>query len=342
MEALLKEVVLQKTYLNGETLETIYFGGGTPSLMPDTFIGRMLDTIKSTFPVSHDAEITLEANPDDFTAERVQRWKQLGINRLSIGIQSFFEEDLVWMNRAHNAEMARNAIALAQDAGIHNISVDLIYGGPTLSDEHWAENLRIVFESGVPHLSAYALTVEPSTALDTLIRKGKKEPVDADKQARHFETLVKAAADAGFEHYEISNLARPGWHSRHNSSYWQGVPYLGIGPSAHSFNGTSRRWNISNNALYIQSIARDTIPYEEEILTRENRINEYIMTALRTTTGIHFGKLIGLAGRDATELLKKKATPYLNQSYVELTDTHMRLTNRGRFLADGIAADLFW
>lgn len=332
---------MQQSYLSGQTVETIYFGGGTPSLMPGVFLQEILDTIRNVFSVSPDAEVTLEANPDDFSPEKVGQWKSSGINRLSIGIQSFFEADLVWMNRAHNATMAHDAISMAQQAGITNISVDLIYGGPTLSDEHWKQNLEQVFASGVPHLSSYALTVEPSTALDVMITKGRKEPVDPDKQARHFEMLMEAAAEAGFEQYEISNLAKPGWRSRHNSSYWQGIPYLGIGPSAHSFDGKKRRWNISNNALYLSSIEGNLIPFEEEELTTENRINEYLMTSLRTIEGISLTAYALLAGPEATTELLKRAERFISHDQLELADTHIRLTKTGKFLADGIASDLF-
>lgn len=340
-EALLKEVALQSAYLEKEPVHTIYFGGGTPSLMPETFLKEMLLTIRNHFRIGPDPEVTLEANPDDIHPGTGESWAALGINRLSIGVQSFFDADLEWMNRAHNAGMAETAIRLAQEAGIRNISIDLIYGGPTLSDENWIANIEKAAQLEVPHLSCYALTVEPSTALDLMILKGKKEAVDPDRQARHFELLQSKAREFGFEHYEISNLAKPGFRSKHNTAYWQGIPYLGIGPSAHSFNGKSRQWNVANNALYLSSIQQGVVPFEEEILTRSNRLNEYIMTSLRTMEGLSLTRYATLAGATGVELLLKEAAPHLISGNIQRTDTHIRITEKGRFLADGIASDLF-
>lgn len=340
-EALLKEVSLQSAYLGKEPVRTIYFGGGTPSLMPDFFLKQMLSAIRANFQVDADPEITLEANPDDVQPGTVESWAALGINRLSIGVQSFFDADLEWMNRAHNAGMAEDAIGMAQQAGIRNISIDLIYGGPTLPDENWIANLEKAAQLEVPHLSCYALTVEPSTALDLMILKEKKEAVDPDRQARHFELLQSKAPEFGFEHYEISNLAKPGFRSKHNTAYWQGVPYLGIGPSAHSFNGKSRQWNVANNALYLTSIQNGTVPFEEEILTKANRLNEYIMTSLRTIEGLSLERYVALAEATAVQELLKAAAPHILNGNAILTETHIRITEKGRFLADGIASDLF-
>ncbi|HEX8279323.1 MAG TPA: radical SAM family heme chaperone HemW, partial [Segetibacter sp.] len=243
VEALIKEIELQKNYLK-ESISTIYFGGGTPSLLPGADIQRIIGKLSNTFEIEQEVEITLEANPDDINTPKLKEWKSFGINRLSIGVQSFFEDDLRWMNRAHDAEQAIHCIYLAQQEGFNNLTIDLIYGTPTLSDDHWIKNIKKAIEANIPHLSCYALTVESKTALERLIAQNKLEDVDPDKQARHFEILTGIMEEEGYEHYEISNFARPGFRSKHNSSYWKGTPYLGLGPSAHSFNGNSRQWNI--------------------------------------------------------------------------------------------------
>lgn len=342
--ALEKEIQLQQLYLN-DTVETIYFGGGTPSLLAPEVLLQLLNQLRKQFTVTADAEITLETNPDDITLTSLQQWKQAGINRLSIGIQSFFEEDLQWMNRAHNASQARQAILLAQEAGFNNITIDLIYGGPTLTDEHWQQNVQMAIDLQVPHLSCYALTVEQGTALEKMITKHTREDVDTDKQSRHFEQLMAWTAAAGFEHYEISNFAHPGFRSRHNSNYWSGAHYLGLGPASHSFNGGSRQWNIANNALYIQSIENGTVPFELEQLTEAQQLNEYIMTSLRTMEGLSLQKILqiqpGEPGMATVQQLKKAAEKYISQGLMVLQQEILIITPQGRFLADGIAADLF-
>lgn len=342
--AIEQEITLQKAYLN-DTVHTIYFGGGTPSLLPPAIITRLLQQINNQFTVAADAEVTIETNPDDIQAATLHNWKQAGINRLSIGIQSFFEEDLQWMNRAHNAQQAQQAIQLAQEAGFCNITIDLIYGGPTLTDEHWQRNVQTAIDLDVPHLSCYALTVEPQTALEKMIAQHKKEEVDADKQSRHFQLLMEWTAAAGYDHYEISNFARPGFRSKHNSNYWAGAHYLGVGPAAHSFNGSSRQWNVANNALYLQSIGNNTIPFEIEYLTVEQRVNEYIMTSLRTMEGLSLHKITEIqAGEQQVlteEQIKKEAEKYLQRGLMVLENEKLIITPQGRFLADGIAADLF-
>ena len=254
--ALLKEMEGRRDYIGTAPVETVYFGGGTPSLLTEEELQQIMGRIRELFPLTPDAEITLEANPDDITTSgKLKAWKQAGINRLSIGIQSFWEEDLRWMNRAHDATQAANSIRMAQDEGLDNISVDLIYGGPTLPDDHWEKNVTQAIASGIPHLSCYALTVEPRTALDKMIHQKKKAAVNPDDQARQFLLLMRWLGAAGYEHYEISNFALSGHRSRHNSSYWQGTPYLGLGPSAHSYNGSSRQWNVANNTQYIDGIS---------------------------------------------------------------------------------------
>lgn len=338
--ALLTEIDLQKSYLTGP-VSTIYFGGGTPSLLPATDLQNILDKIRATFNVEHEAEITLEANPDDITSEKLIKWKRCGINRLSIGIQSFFEEDLQWMNRAHNARQASGSIGLAQQHGFHNLTIDLIYGTPTLTKEHWQQNLQQAIELNIPHISCYALTVEPKTALEKMIRQKEIANVENDKQALHFELLMQWMNAAGYDHYEISNFAKPGHKSRHNSSYWQGVHYVGLGPSAHSFNGSSRQWNVANNALYISNLLKNNLLYELEILTPQQQLNEYIMTSLRTIEGLNLQKVNEQFGRQVQEALLNSAKRHLNNHTLVQTDNYLRLTSEGKLLADGIASNLF-
>jgi putative oxygen-independent coproporphyrinogen III oxidase len=341
VKSLLQEITLQKDYLAGEPVHTIYFGGGTPSLLQAGELQALLAHLRATFTIADDAEITLEANPDDLSTEKLLMLKAAGINRLSIGVQSFHETDLTWMNRAHNSQQALDSIRQAQDLGFHNITIDLIYGGPTLTDEGWKQNVQQAIALGVPHLSCYALTVEPGTALDHFIKKKKMAATDPDKAALHFEMLMDLLGEAGYEHYEISNFALPGWHSRHNSSYWQGRSYLGLGPSAHSFNGTTRQWNIANNALYIQSITEGKVPFEIESLTTAMQFNEYIMTALRTSAGCNLEWVAEKFGTALTTQLVAHSQPFIVMKHMERVGETLRLTKAGRLFADGIAAELF-
>ncbi len=331
---------LQQKYL-AEPVSTIYFGGGTPSILSIESIKRLLQTLHETFTVDTQKEITLEANPDDITYANLLSWKQAGITRLSIGVQSFFEQDLQWMNRAHNALQAVESIKMATNAGFNNITIDLIYGTPGLSDEHWHYNVHKAIELGVPHLSCYALTVEPKTALEKMIAQNKVANVDADTQARHFELLTTWLQQAGYEHYEISNFAKPGYRSRHNSSYWQGAAYLGLGPSAHSFNGISRQWNVANNALYIKSIQNGIVPFEIEMLTSTQQYNEYIMTSLRTIEGVSLAKVSDTFGDAQYQQLLQGAQPHIAQNNLCILNNRLHVTKQGRFFSDGIAADLF-
>jgi oxygen-independent coproporphyrinogen-3 oxidase len=339
INAIIKEAELRQDSLN-EPVETIYFGGGTPSLLTLEQVQSILLALKKNFVVKDDTEITLEANPDDITEEKLVEWKAIGINRLSIGIQSFFEEDLQWMNRAHNATQAIECLEKAVQH-FSNITIDLIYGTPTLSDEKWKANVQKAIDLNIPHLSCYALTVESKTALDTMIRQNKKENVDPEKQARHFEMLVGWAKDSGYEHYEISNFAKPGFRSKHNSSYWKGKSYLGIGPSAHSFNGAERQWNISNNALYLKSIINNIVPFEKEVLSATQQLNEYIMISLRTIEGLSLNHVSENWGTDIAAAIKKDAAIFLGEGTMAAPGDHLILTDKGRFLADGIAAELF-
>lgn len=331
--ALLKEIELRKDYLAGETIGTIYIGGGTPSLCTAAEMEQLLQSIRSNFNVEENAEITIETNPDDLHEEILAHWKEAGINRLSIGIQSFFQEDLEWMNRAHNAEQAMNGLLLAKKY-FDNITADLIYGFPLLTNEKWKYNVDQIIQLNIPHLSCYALTVEPKTPLDKLIRKEKYLPVMPAQQSEQFLMLMEWMRAAGYEHYEISNFAKPGWKSRHNSSYWQGKKYLGIGPSAHSFDGISRQWNVSNNQVYISSINENEIPFEKEILTETQKLNEYIMISLRTAEGIDLAKV--------PADLPNKSKKYLDTGRLVVVKNSLVLTSEGKLFADGIAADLFY
>ncbi len=342
IQALLKEIVLQKNFLDQEPITTIYFGGGTPSLLKKEELQQILQQLYASFTIGVHPEITLEANPDDITATSLAEWKAAGINRLSIGIQSFFEEDLQWMNRAHNAGQAKACITLALEAGFDNYSIDLIYGGPGLTDEKWKENVQLALDLKIPHLSCYALTVEPGTALQKMIQLHKKAAVDPEKQARHFLLLMDWLEQAGYEHYEISNFALPGYQSRHNSAYWGGKKYLGLGPSAHSFNGSHRQWNIANNALYIAALNCNEIPFEEEKLTATQQLNEYIMTSLRTQQGLDLGYIKEFFGDGTALQIQQNSDQYLRSEKLWLNESRLQLTKEGKLFADGIAADLFF
>lgn len=341
--ALLKEIeitatsslIIKENISEPYIIETIYFGGGTPSLCTKEEIEDIIQKIKSNFSVAETAEITLEANPDDITIEKIEGWKATGINRLSIGVQSFFEEDLQWMNRAHNSQQAIEGLQLAV-AHFDNITMDLIYGTPALTNEKWKQNVTTAIQLGITHLSCYALTVEPKTPLHKMIAQHKTEDVDADKQSQQFLLLMQWLKDAGYEHYEISNFARPGFRSRHNSAYWQGKKYYGFGPSAHSFDGDARWWNIANNNTYIESINKGILPFEKEELTPSQKMNEYIMISLRTMEGINLQRIITIG-----EELMVKAKKYFDSGLLKREGNFLQLTDEGRLLADGIAADLF-
>lgn len=326
---------------NTETIETIYFGGGTPSLLLTDEIQKIIEKVTGYFRVEPDTEITLEANPDDITREKLEGWRQAGVNRLSLGIQSFFEEDLQWMNRAHNAKQAIDNLQLALTY-FPNITIDLIYGTPDLSNEKWKQNVEKVIALNIPHLSCYALTVEPKTPLDKMIRLHESPGVDTDKQSEQFLFLMKWLETAGYEHYEISNFAKPGHRSRHNSSYWQGKKYIGFGPSAHSFDGKTRWWNVSNNNLYIQSIQNNILPVEKEVLTTTQQMNEFIMISLRTMEGLDLDKLQVIDPKAAIKnQILKQSIKYRERGLLEVIENTIRLTKEGKLMADGIASDLF-
>ncbi len=349
ISALIKEIELTEENIVSpensfdliESIDTIYFGGGTPSLLKQEELNSIIDKLKSVFIISADAEITIEANPDDITEEKLLEWKNAGINRLSIGIQSFYQEDLEWMNRAHNKEQAIQCIELSQKLGFHNISIDLIYGTPLLSNEKWEANVKTALAYNIPHLSCYALTVEPKTLLNKLIEQKKTADVDPDLQSEQFVLLMNWLKEAGYEHYEISNFAKPGNRSRHNSSYWQRKKYFGFGPSAHSFDGQNRQWNIANNNMYIETIHEGRIPFEKEILTQTQHMNEFIMISLRTMEGLSLKKFENLTDEKTKITFLQSAQKYINSRLLKIENDHLILTNEGKLLADGIAADLF-
>ncbi len=343
IHALKKEITLshESNFAKDEIIETIYFGGGTPSLLDKRDTEELLFTIKNNHSISSSAEVTLEANPDDITVEKLNQWNDAGINRLSIGIQSFKEKDLQWMNRAHNNLQALECVLLAKEAGFNNFSADLIYGIPGLTDEEWRQNVQQLIQLNVPHIACYALTVEPNTALKKMIVLKKKEDINTDQQARQFLLLIQWMKEAAYEHYEISNFAKPGFRSRHNSSYWQGKSYIGIGPSAHSYNGTARKWNIANNALYIQSIKNNLIPFEEEILTNSQSLNEYIMTSLRTAEGLDLNFVRDRFSISERNRIENGIKNYLDRSLMTRKEQNLVLTDEGKLFADGIASDLF-
>jgi oxygen-independent coproporphyrinogen III oxidase len=342
VDALIKEIHLTNLFSQNEIIETVYFGGGTPSILTIDELQLIFDALYKKFSINKDAEITLEANPDDIVAGTLKAWQPIGINRLSIGIQSFLEEDLAWMNRAHTAAESIICIDEIIDAGYKNFSIDLIYGSPLLTNDNWKRNVEILINKKLPHISCYALTVEPRTALDKMITAKKTKGVDAEKQAQQFLLLMDWMQQAGYDHYEISNFAKPGMQSKHNSSYWQGKNYYGFGPSAHSFDGKCRRWNIANNNLYILSLQNNMLSFEEEVLTETQQLNEYIMTSLRTMEGLDLDFVSKKFGTAIVNKLQTTSKKYIDSSKLKNQNSKLILTNQGKLFADGIAADLFF
>ncbi len=340
VDTLIQEIVLQKSYIK-EPIETIYFGGGTPSLLEEAQLKEILAAIDAHFEKADVIECTLEANPDDMHPSKIAAWKKIGINRLSIGIQSFQASALTWMNRAHTVEQSHAAIQMALDAGIDNLSIDLIYGTPSLSDQALMADLDWIAHYQIKHVSCYALTVEDKTALKKSIEKGQIENIDSEKQARHFEIVCARLKTMGLEHYEISNFAKPGFRSQHNSHYWSGETYLGLGPSAHSFNTISRQWNIANNALYIKSIAQGQLNFEIELLTEANRYNEYMMTSLRRIEGFDLDLIAAKFGNRYYEHSIAMINEMEPRNIFNQIGNQYSLKDEAKFLADGIASDFF-
>ncbi len=339
-QSLVAEVRLQCHYLS-EPVKTIYLGGGTPSLADHTELTHVLDTIRSEFEVTPDAEVTLEANPDDMSAQRLAEFRAAGINRLSIGVQSFDDRVLTFLNRAHNSNSALECIPLARAAGFQNISIDLIYAIPTQTKEQWITNVKTAIQLQPEHISAYSLTIEEKTVFGNWSAKGKLTPVDEEMSATQFDELITLLEEARYEQYEISNFARPGFHSRHNSSYWQQEKYLGIGPGAHSYNGHSRQFNVANNHLYIAAITEGKVPSTIEHLSARDRVNDYLLTTLRTSWGSDLEKLKHQTQYDLLHEKGEYVASLVHNGLATLSDNHLRLTRRGRFLADKISSDLF-
>jgi oxygen-independent coproporphyrinogen-3 oxidase len=338
--ALVKELIMRAGEFKNEIVETIYFGGGTPSVLDISELKLLIDTVYQNYNVAENSEITLEANPDDLSKDRILELAENRINRLSIGIQSFFEDDLKLMNRAHNANEAKACLAEATKH-FDNISIDLIYGIPGLSNAQWQENIATALSFGIPHISSYALTVEPKTALRKLIQTGKiAEPNDEVAQEQ-FVILVETLQAKGFIHYELSNFGKENYFSKNNSSYWLGKKYLGIGPSAHSYNGVSRSWNVANNSLYLKSIQENQLPNEVEILSINDRYNEYIMTGLRTIWGVDLNRIETEFGTTTLAYLKKQAQKFLDDGLLYIENNVLKTTLKGKFLTDGMASDLF-
>jgi oxygen-independent coproporphyrinogen-3 oxidase len=338
--ALAKEIALRATEFKDEVVETIYFGGGTPSILEIQDLRFLIDEVYRNYTVAENPEITVEANPDDLTEIRIIELSQNKINRLSIGIQSFFEDDLKLMNRAHNSAEAKKCLEIATQY-FDNISIDLIYGVPGMSNEKWMQNIETALSFNVPHISSYALTVEPKTALHSFIQKGIIPPPDDEVAQEHFNLLVDKLEENGFIHYELSNFGKSTYFSKNNSSYWLGKKYIGIGPSAHSYNGISRSWNISNNTLYLKSISENILPAETETLTKTDRYNEYVMTGLRTIWGISLDRIEREFGKTYLDYLNKQSYNYIEDHFLFVDDNILRTTKIGKFLSDGIASDLF-
>jgi len=325
---------------NQEIIETIYFGGGTPSILEISDLNLLIDTVYSNYKVVENPEITVEANPDDLSKERIIELSNNKINRLSIGIQSFFEDDLKLMNRAHNSEEAKKCLELATQY-FDNISVDLIYGIPEMSNKKWLQNIETALSFNIPHISSYALTVEPKTALHTFIQKGIIPQPDDEVAQEHFQILVDKLNENDFIHYELSNFGKENYFSKNNSSYWLGKKYIGIGPSAHSYDGEKRSWNVSNNTLYLKSIQENKLPSETEILSKTDRYNEYIMTGLRTIWGISLDRIETEFGKTYLDYLNQQAAKYIEDHLLFVDENILRTTKKGKFLSDGIASDLF-
>jgi oxygen-independent coproporphyrinogen III oxidase len=338
--ALAKEIEFRKNEFESEIVETIYFGGGTPSRLQIADLRLQIEAIYENYKIAENPEITLEANPDDLSESYLFELSKIGINRLSIGIQSFFEDDLMMMNRAHNSAEAQKCLQIATQY-FDNISIDLIYGIPGMSNEKWKRNIETALSFGVPHISSYALTVEPKTALKKLIADGKIDNPKDEVAQEHFSILVETLEKNGFIHYELSNFGKENYFSKNNSAYWLGKKYIGIGPSAHSYNGVSRSWNIANNALYLKSIKDDKLPSEIEILTNTDHYNEYIMTGLRTIWGVSLAKIENEFGKDFLEYLNKQSQKYLDDKLLFIENDILKPTAKGKFLCDGIASNLF-
>jgi len=341
LDAIEKEIKQEKEFLEGEELATIYLGGGTPSMLKPKELDRLFNTIKGNFSVNQEAEITLEANPDDLTPGYLTSLRQIGINRLSIGIQSFFDEDLEMMNRRHKSHQSKSCLEQAHKAGFNNINMDLIYGLPGMSNKKWKKNLDTAMNFEPAHVSAYHLGYESGTVLDYRRRKGKVQQVDEDISIEHFKILVECMEKNGYLHYEISNFALPGLISRHNTGYWKGKKYLGVGPSAHSFNGRTRRWNMSKNSSYMKGMDKGTDVYEEEILDNKTRLHDYLVTSLRTMWGTDMDYIRKEWGIEYHEHIYNHSAPYIKRGKIRDANGKLFLTRDGMLIADHIIQEIF-
>ncbi len=342
LNALIREMKIQSSFLTGTKIRTIYFGGGTPSLLSQDEIKALFNALNQNFMLDNVEEITMEANPDDLTEQKVKELKNTPVNRFSIGVQSFQAKDLEYMNRAHDVHQAHDSIKRVQDAGWENISIDLIYGTPTLNHEEWQENMQTVIDINVPHLSAYALTVEEKTPLNNAIKKGKQLPLDEDKSIVQFEMLMDFIPKHGLEQYEISNFAKKGYKAKHNGSYWTDEKYLGLGPSAHSFDGEKRIWNISNNIQFIKSIKKGQLNNDYELLSQEQRFNEYVLTSLRTKTGCDLDYIKSRFSPFFVDFLTFSVKKWLKNGEIEQKGSFFMLTKKGKLVADWVASELFF
>jgi len=342
MAALLRELALRADYLSDKLLSSVYFGGGTPSLLENDDLLRLMEQTNTLFTLAADAEITLEANPDDLTKTALKNFRQAGINRLSIGTQSFFDADLMLMNRAHSASEAESSIKRAQDAGFENLTIDLIYGMPDADFARWRANVQKAIDLHIPHISAYALTVEPKTALAKKVESGELIVASELAVEQQYLQLCEALKSEGFAHYELSNFGKPGFESRHNTSYWNGTPYLGIGPSAHSFDGKTRQWNVANNSLYAAKVGAQTPWFEEEEIGENDQFNEYVMTGLRTAKGILLSEIDARFGDYRTERLLRDASNYLECGRLVQADDRIFIPEQDWLISDRIISDLFW
>lgn len=339
--AIIKEIELRKNYLPSNKIESIYFGGGTPSILTQVELNSIFNEIYKYFDVTEGAEITLEANPDDLNINRLKELKKSPINRLSIGIQSFRDEDLIWMNRAHSAIEAKESIRNAKEFGFESLSIDLIYGTPNLSNDAWKSNILQAMDLGVNHISSYCLTVETKTALSHLIENGRLDPLSEEQAAQQFDILIDTLEKNSFEQYEISNFAKDGKYAIHNTNYWMNKPYIGIGPSAHSFNQTERSWNIANNILYAEAIEKNELPMETEVLSIANKLNEYVMTSLRTKWGCSLNYIESNFGYKYAEQILQQAYPHIQKNHLTKEGNTLLVSKAGKFFSDGIASDLF-
>ena len=356
VSALKKEIINRKSYLGDDVVKTIYFGGGTPSLLPIKYVEEILELLHENYNIISNPEVTLEINPDTIDKDKMMALKHLGVNRMSVGIQSFNDDDLRYLGRRHDSRHALQVLDDLSGVGFDRITLDLIYGMPTLTEEKWNHNLDIFFSTGISHLSAYALTVEPKTILGQKIEKEELQEVSEEDTIRHYNILVERTKENGFEHYEISNFAKEGCRSQHNSIYWQDVKYLGLGPSAHSYDGNSRQWNVSNLTKYIQFVNADIDTdidtdtdadtdmgryYEREILSKEDKYNEYVMTSLRTSWGCNVDKIERDYGKSYAHNFLKNIKKYLDSGIMLMKNNNFILTDEGMLFADGIAAELF-